>query len=43
MVLLSSLELIQKVRDIERNLENWKFQKIRMNFVFRDSIVGINI
>ena len=42
MVLPSSPELIQKVGDMERDLENRKFQKIRMNFVFRDSIAGTN-
>jgi len=42
MILLSSPELIQKVGDMERDLENRKFQKIRMNFVFRDPIASTN-
>jgi len=42
MVLPSSPELIQKVGDMERDLEKRKFQKIRMNFVFRDPIASTN-
>ncbi len=42
MVLPSSPELIQKVGDMERDLENRKFQKIGMNFVFRDSVASTN-
>jgi hypothetical protein len=42
MMLPSSAELIQKVGDMERDLENRKFQKIRMNFAFRDPIASTN-
>jgi hypothetical protein len=42
MILPSSPELIQKVGDMERDLVNRKFQKIRMNFVFRDPIESTN-
>jgi hypothetical protein len=28
--------------DMERDLENRKFQKIRMNFVFRDAVASTN-
>ena len=42
MVLPSSPELIQKVGDMERDLENRKFQKIGMNFVFRDPVASTN-
>ncbi len=36
MVLPSSQELIQVVGDMESDLVDRKFQKIRMNFVFKD-------
>jgi hypothetical protein len=39
MILPSSLELIQKVADMESDLVN---RKIRMNFVFRDAIGSTN-
>jgi len=42
MILPGSPELIQKVGDMQRDLENRRFQKIRMNFAFRDPIASTN-
>lgn len=43
MILPSSEELIQKVKDMEKDLADRKFGKIQMNFAFRDPTGGIAI
>jgi hypothetical protein len=42
MILPGSPKLIQKVKDMQRDLENRRFQKIRMNFAFKDLIASTN-